>query len=282
LERKMRIEIIRSKWDMPDLPLRDFLQHIKSAGFDGCEIFLPELKEGPEEARVLLKESGLQLIGMIASDGTTVAEHLRSLGDRFAGAAAYAPVRINCHTGKDYFSLAENVRIVRRSLELSAEAGIPLSHETHRGRATFSTVSTAQLIEAVPDIRLTADFSHWCCVHESLLQDQPEALATAIQHADYIHARVGHSEGPQVSDPLAPEWKHELDIHMQWWERIVQQHRRRGTEALQICPEFGPPPYMPLLPYTRQPVADLWKITVDMQRLLRQQLGSPYLAGNTP
>jgi sugar phosphate isomerase/epimerase len=245
----MRIEIIRSKWDMPDLPLRDFLQHIKSAGFDGCEIFLPELKEGPEEARVLLKESGLQLIGMIASDGTTVAEHLRSLGDRFAGAAAYAPVRINCHTGKDYFSLAENVRIVRRSLELSAEAGIPLSHETHRGRATFSTVSTAQLIEAVPDIRLTADFSHWCCVHESLLQDQPEALATAIQHADYIHARVG---------------------------------RRRGTEALQICPEFGPPPYMPLLPYTRQPVADLWKITVDMQRLLRQQLGSPYLAGNTP
>ncbi|MGB6647997.1 MAG: TIM barrel protein [Bacteroidota bacterium] len=275
----MRIEIIRSKWDMPEISLRDFLQRIKTAGFDGCEIFLPDLKEGPEESVDLLEEFDIRLIGMIASDGLTVTEHLRSLEIRFARAATYRPVRINCHTGKDYFSLEENVKIIRRSLELSAEAGIPLSHETHRGRATFSTVSTSRLIQAVPEMRLTADFSHWCCVHESLLQDQPEAVAQAIEHADYIHARVGHIEGPQVSDPMAPEWKNELEIHMEWWERIVHHHRRRETEVLAVCPEFGPPPYMPLLPYTQQPVADLWRVTRDMQQLLRQHLDSPNLAG---
>jgi len=274
----MRIEIIRSKWDMPELSLRGFLQRIKTAGFDGCEIFLPDLKEGAGESVDLLEELDLQLVGMIASDGPTLAEHLRSLEDRFARAAAYKPVRINCHTGKDFFSLEENVKIIKRSLELSAEAGIPLSHETHRGRATFSTVSTSRLIQAVPEMRLTADFSHWCCVHESLLQDQPEALAQAMDHTDYIHARVGHIEGPQVSDPLAPEWNTELEIHMDWWERIAHLHRRRETEVLQVCPEFGPPPYMPLLPYTRQPVADLWRVTTDMQQLLRQRLESPNLA----
>jgi len=274
----MRIDLIRSKWDMPELSFRDFLQRVKRAGFDGCEVFLPELKEGPAESLDLLEEFNLQLIGMIASDGATLGEHLRSLENRFARALAYRPARINCHSGKDYFSLVENAKIVRRSLELSAEAGIPISHETHRGRATFCTVSTSQLIEAVPEMRLTADFSHWCCVHESLLQDQPEAVERAIQHADYIHARVGHIEGPQVSDPLAPEWKTELDRHMGWWERIIHQHRRRETEALPICPEFGPPPYMPLLPYTRQPVADLWKITEEMKHFLRQRLDSPLLS----
>ena len=274
----MRIELIRSKWDLHDLSLRDFLQKAKTAGFDGCEIYLPDLKEGPQESAELLEEFNLRLIGMIASDGATAAEHLRSLEERFARAAAYNPSRINCHTGKDYFSHEENAKIVRRSLELSRERGIPVLHETHRGRATFSTVSTSRLIKAVPEMRLTADFSHWCCVHESLLQDQAEAVADAIGHADYIHARVGHIEGPQVSDPMAPEWTQELKIHMGWWERIAHHHRKRGTEALPICPEFGPPPYMPLLPYTQQHVADLWKITVDMQLLLRQHLATTLLA----
>jgi sugar phosphate isomerase/epimerase len=277
----MELKIIRSKWDMPDLSLRDFLQRVKGGGFDGCEIFLPDLREGPEESTELLREFNLSLVGMIASDGATTADHLRSLEERFAAASPYKPERINCHTGKDFFPLEENVKIVKRSLELSQELGIPISHETHRGRATFSTIATGLLIDAVPDIRLTADFSHWCCVHESLLQDQQAAVQRAIDHSDYIHARVGHMEGPQVSDPMAPEWKPEVDIHLEWWERILHHHQRQGSQKFAICPEFGPPPYMPLLPYTQQPVVNLWKLTTDMKDLLRQQLGSPTLGSSS-
>ena len=31
----------------------------------------------------------------------------------------------------------------------------------------------------------------------------------------------------------------------------------RGLTAFLFCPEFGPPPYMPVLPFTGMPVADL-------------------------
>ena len=51
-------------------------------------------------------------------------------------------------------------------------------------------------------------------VHESGLEDQAENLELAIAHADYIHARVGYAEGPQIPDPRAPEWQHAVERHL--------------------------------------------------------------------
>jgi hypothetical protein len=38
-----------------------------------------------------------------------------------------------------------------------------------------------------------------------------------------------------------------------------------------ILTEFGPPDYMPTLPYTRQAVADQWDINVYMLQVLRKR-----------
>ncbi len=97
-------------------------------------------------------------------------------------------------------------------------------------------------------------------------------MQQAIQHSSLIHARVGHPEGPQVSDPRAPEWHNALEAHLGWWQRIVDHQKTLGTSVLPITPEFGPPDYMPTLPYTRQPVANLWDINVYMRELLKQRL----------
>lgn len=264
--------IARSKWDFDPLPLDDFLRKVRTAGFEASDIHLPSLKETPEETAVLHRTHGIHLVGMITSEGATPEEHCRSLEERFALAARSAPVHLNCHTGRDIFSRDENLRIFRAAAGLSRRFGISVSHETHRGRATFSAPATAGLLRADADIRLTADFSHWCCVHESLLSDQEEALALAIRHTDYIHARVGHAEGPQVNDPRAPEWAGEVRAHLAWWRRIAAARRDAGAERLYVCPEFGPAPYMPLLPRTLQPVADLWEITLYMKDLLKREL----------
>jgi len=274
----MTITWIRSKWDFPETPLEEFLTRIRAAGFEGSEIYLPVLTDDPEEVIRLHRMLNLRLIGMISSEGKDAGEHLRSLEQTFAHAARFAPSRINCHIGKDWFSIADNARIIERAIELAHRHGIPVSFETHRGRATFSTLSTVALLDLVPQMRLTADFSHWCCVHESLLGDQPEAMERAIAHADYIHARVGHIEGPQVSDPRAPEWDLELETHTVWWERIVRARRREGNDELAVCPEFGPWPYMPSLPYTRQPVVDLWELTLALRGILDTRLRAEDLA----
>jgi sugar phosphate isomerase/epimerase len=269
----MNVLVTRSMWEFSGRPLEEFLDKVKAAGYDGTDIFLPGLKESPSRVADLHRAYELALFGMITSEGRTPTEHISSLERGFALASEMQPVHLNCHTGKDFFSLEENLTIFRRSLELSHQAGIPLSHETHRGRALFSTFGTRELIRRLPEIRLTADFSHWCCVHESLLENQPEDLEIAIQHSDYIHARVGFAEGPQVNDPRGPEWKAEIDAHIGWWKRISIARRAAGATALGVCPEFGAAPYMVVLPFTRQPVTDLWEITLWMKDLLRRELG---------
>jgi len=40
---------------------------------------------------------------------------------------------------------------------------------------------------------------------------------------------------------------------------------------LTMLTEFGPPHYLPALPYTLQPVADQWAINVHIKDLLRKR-----------
>lgn len=268
----MRILYIRGLWGMPLSSLEANLRLIREGGFDGVEMGAPTTAGEARALRALLDELGLALIVQQWTQGATPEEHTRSLEEQVTRAAALRPLLINSHTGRDLFSLAENLSVLRRAQALSRDCGVPIVHEIHRGRATYCVGATLALLEAMPELRLTADFSHWCCVHESLLEDQAAAVARAGEHCDHIHARVGHAEGPQVSDPRAPEWREALEAHLRWWQAIVDLHRARGSTQLTICPEFGPPGYMPTLPYTRQPVADLWEINLYMRTLLAERL----------
>ena len=268
----MRVLIIRSKWDLDSLPLDNFLARIRQQGFDGSEIHLPSLHESPETTIALHRENHLAFVMMITTEGRTPDEHLLALEQRYKQAVRYKPLHINCHTGRDVFSLEDNLRIFRHGLSLVEQYGVPLYHETHRGRATYSLLSTLAILRALPALKITADFSHWCCVHESLLGDMLEELGVAIRQTGYIHARVGHPEGPQVTDPRAPEWQNAVEAHLGWWEQIASALHGQNSAQLAICPEFGPPPYMPTLPYTQSPVADVDEIVRHMMQLLRARL----------
>jgi hypothetical protein len=123
-------------------------------------------------------------------------------------------------------------------------------------------------MDALPDLRITFDVSHWCNVHESLLDDQPETLSKTLERVDHIHARIGHPEGPQVNDPRAPEWKDAVEAHFAWWDTVVSRKKREG-KLMTFLTEFGPIDYLPALPYTRQPVADQWQINKHMLDTLR-------------
>lgn len=267
----MQILFGRSKWDMPELTTREFIVHARNAGFDAVEMHLPSQHESPGEIAGLCTEHSVTLVAMVYTTGTTPAEHTRSLEEQLQSSFRARPALVNAHTGRDLFSLEENLAIFRRAIALSGEAGIPVVHETHRGRPTFSALSTRLILEALPDLRLNADFSHWCCVHESLLQDFPDHLSLAIDHADYIHGRVGYAEGPQITDPRSLEWHNETETHIEWWSSILNTHRQRGTARFIITPEFGPPPYMSVLPFTRQPVSSVDEINTYMMSLLRER-----------
>jgi hypothetical protein len=180
------------------------------------------------------------------------------------------PLYLNCHSGKDYFAYDQNKSLMDYSYELAAKTGVTVYHETHRGRSLFAAHITRNFIEKNPTLRLTFDVSHWCNVHESLLGDQKETLDLTLSRVDHIHARIGHAEGPQVNEPRAPEWADAVKIHFAWWDKVVAAKRREG-KIMTILTEFGPPDYLPTLPYTRQPLADQWDINVYMLKELKKR-----------
>ena len=49
----------------------------------------------------------------------------------------------------------------------------------------------------------------------------------AISKTVHIHARVGHSQSAQVSDPRAGEWQTEVNVHLKWWDDIVDYLRKK-------------------------------------------------------
>jgi sugar phosphate isomerase/epimerase len=270
----MKILYGKSMWGMEPAILDVFLAHVKESGFDVSEIN-PRYSEVPGQQSVALhKHYGLQCVCYLGLEGTTPAQHLEFLERWFPIALTYQPLHINFHAGRDIFSFEDNLAIFRRIAELSRQHFIDVTHETHRGRPLFSTFAARRYLEVMPELFLNADFSHWMVVHESDLRDQPEAMELAIQRSRYIHARVGYEQGPQITDPAAPEWQGHVENHLGLWRRIVDANRQAGRDYLVITPEFGPPAYMHTLPYTRQPVADTWQVNTAMLQILKQRFGT--------
>lgn len=272
----MEIFYTKSFWEMdltshPD-PVQAFVARVSSDGFDGTEMFLPLIEEETSTVLELHGEYGLRapIIDIITS-GETPAEHLRSFDKMIRRAVEFRPPLINSHTGRDIFSFADNIALFEHAIAVSDEIGIPIVHETHRFRPTYSATETRRYLEELPGLLLNADLSHWMVVHESDLSDQPETVDRALRRSRHIHARVGFEEGPQIGDPRDPAWSQHVERHIDLWQRIVAHCREAGVPNLSITPEFGPPPYAPVDAHGA-PTADVWQSNVYMKDLLKKRL----------
>lgn len=248
------LTFMATNWGFPG-DVETFCAAAKRDGYDGIEVWWPEEANAQKELFSALKKHRLAVGLLCAGGGPDAKAHLEAFCKRIDAATANGyerPLYINCHSGKDYFSYEENAAFIDYTVKKSKETGVPIYHETHRGRMLFAAPIARAFMEKHPDLRLTLDISHWCVVHESLLEDQTDAVQLALQRADHIHTRIGHAEGPQVNDPRAPEWKGAVEAHLRWWDQVVSRKKLRG-EAITMLAEFGPPDYLPSLPYTRQP-----------------------------
>jgi sugar phosphate isomerase/epimerase len=272
----MSIKFFAPNWGNT-LPFDTFCRHVKTAGYDGVEMSLPFDNHARTEITTILRDFDLQLIGQyFQSFERDLSEHLQSYEKHLWNLVEGEPLFINCQTGKDYYTFEQIELLFAAAARIAQASGVRIIHETHRGKSLFAAHLTQQYLTRLPELRICLDISHWCAVHESLLADQPEAVALAIAHTDHIHSRVGHPEGPQVNDPRAPEWADVLQTHLSWWDQVVQLHREQGT-TLTINTEFGPEAYMPVLPYTRQPVASQWEVNVFMMNTLKERYAHPLL-----
>jgi sugar phosphate isomerase/epimerase len=266
----------------PDDPWPDLSSLIRDAaaeGYEGVEFptfVLDGDPAGRDAVLATLKETGLELLPMVMTFPSSPHDpdaHLAALRPQLEDAATLGVPRVNAHAGSDAFDDATTADFLTRSLAAAAEVGVTLMHETHRSRPLYNLWRTAKMVEEVEGLRLTADYSHWVCVSERLPFDGAAAFATCAPAVSHIHARVGHAQGPQVADPSDPAWSMELGSHEAWWDQIVAAADARGDD-MTITPEFGPPPYMPMLPHSDEPVADLRSVVAFM----RDRLTDRYIA----
>jgi sugar phosphate isomerase/epimerase len=268
----MKIKILCPLWGHEHLEIEDFTAHIKKAGYDGIDTWIPEDPSAKKRLFDSLEKNELLLVShQHQARGVAFPAFKDSFRQYLRLSAEGGPLLINSHTGKDYFSFAQNLELIDIAAEFAAASGIAVVHETHRGRIGYSPAGMGEYFDARPDLVITADLSHWVCVSESFLENFSGVLEEAIARTRHIHARVGFEEGPQIPDPRAPEWKGAVDHFTGWWDRMVESRRKAGAALLTFTTEFGPPPYMPTRPFTNEPVADQFAVNNHMKDLLRQR-----------
>src|ERR1700679_2218067 len=241
----MKLVAYRNLWGVEgpwDREIPSFLD----SGYGGIEAIL---FTGAQHAAMKrnLKRRAFPFKGTIwtRDAGPTVAGHLRAFNLQLGKLIRTGATTINVMGGYDCWSPDEAARYFEGTLKSGLAAGIPVAHELHRNTALHHPTAVRRILKRVPELRLTCDFSHWVVACERLIHDQLGLIRLCATRADHVHARVGTEEAPQVADIRAPEALPYLLAFERWWEIVWEEQLARGVKVSTMCPEFGPPPYLP-------------------------------------
>lgn len=272
----MELQIFRHLWGF-DEPWDTLFARINATElYYGIEAPLPAAAD-QAAFEAALRANHFAYIAQIFTSGDDVAAHIDSFRRQLQAAQTLEPVLVNCHSGRDAWSWAEAEQFFEAALAIETELGLPVAHETHRGRILYNPWITRDLLTTFPELHLCADWSHWVCVCERLLTTELDIIKRCARQTRHIHGRIGYEQGPQVPDPRAQEYEQHRQAHEAWWYLVWQAQANAGQTISTFTPEFGPPRYLPTLPHTDVPVADLWNICNwqahrQLERFARLQL----------
>lgn len=272
----MALQVYQALWGMTALPHRsneewpldEKIQRAANAGFDGVDIpWTPPFPSS--EAIGLAQQTGVPF-GMTCFP--TSAEEFRDIVGAFK-ALDPAPTYVNVQPNKRVFTVEEGVTYLRDLSSVAEEAGLQISIETHRDRLTTNLRFTLQLIDALPDLSLTADLSHYVVGEEfavwPISDEDQELVGRIIQRADAFHGRVASREQVQItaSWPSHRQW---LELFEGWWEegfRLWKQRSDPQDNLFFVC-ELGPPWYA-ITGTDGEELSDRWEDALFLKQVAR-------------
>ena len=143
-------------------------------------------------------------------------------------------------------SLDGMIPVIREWLEMSEKTGMPIQFETHRNCITNDLYSTLLLLDAIPEMRLCADLSHYVVDREfwfPLSTRDLNLMSRIIERSDSFQGRVASRQQIQLQlhFPQNQKW---VELFKNWWREGIQSWKRRNSEGdfLFLC-ELGPPEY---------------------------------------
>ncbi len=259
----------RRRPDGAEWPLEMQLEMIRAAGFDGAGVRFVD----PDFAR--------RVTGFLRAHNMTWQAQCYP-----RGIADLAPVLdLVAELGADHVNLQPDIRphrledcvpLIEGWRRMAERAGVALHIETHRDRMTTDLFFTLRLLECFPDLRLTADLSHYLVGREFAYPVAAENHALIHRVLDQswgLHGRVASRE--QVQVPIGfPQHGIWVDLFMGWWDYAIRSWRRRaGPDArLTFLCELGPPPYA-ITGADGYELSDRWAEAREMMAMIRALWG---------
>lgn len=152
------------------------------------------------------------------------------------------------------------IPVIRRWIEMSLEEDMPVQFETHRNCITNDLFCTLSLLDAVPEMRLAGDFSHYIVDREFKLPLAPwerGLIGRCIARCDSFQGRVASRQQVQlqIDFPQHAKW---VELFTSFWREGFADWRARNAsgDLLFLC-ELGPPEYAMTGPDGRE-MSDRW------------------------
>lgn len=269
---KLRVQ--HSLWSLRSLPMNgeqewsldEKFERVAAAGFEAVECWLTSGSD--DEARTVdaLKRHNLRLVlghrPFHVEQTRAAIEQAARLGADFVFAQpadAFTP-------------LAGVVKIVTEGRKIAGDLGLPYFVETHRNNFTETIPQTLQLIEAVPDILLTGDLSHFVVVGEFYGWTEERAvdrMRSVLGRVAHLHARIGNGEQVQVD--VGDGTGQTAQFFVSLWTEAMRAFLQRAQpgDIFPFASELGPPRYAITLPDGRE-FSDRWEQSLVMKELMQQ------------
>ena len=242
------LQVFQSLWAMQPhdrsgekLALGAVCDKVAEAGFDGLAIDLGASDVATAHAvRPHLERTGLT--PLIVAFPKTVA----SLRETLIMAKDFGAPFVDVIGQVTPLTVEGMIPVVRTWIEMAEDVGIPIQFETHRNCITNDLYSTLALLDAVPEMRLCSDLSHYVLDREFWypLSDRDMGLISRIQaRADSFQGRVASRQQIQLQLDF-PQHQKWVELFKGWWAEGMQSWRRRNEagDCIFLC-ELGPPEY---------------------------------------
>ncbi|MGD2129785.1 MAG: hypothetical protein PVJ33_14520 [Lysobacterales bacterium] len=170
-------------------------------------------------------------------------------------------------------TVTEGERVIRRWMRDGERVGAPLLFETHRDCTLNDLHYTLQLMDALPEMRLCADLSHYVIDREMRLplNDTDRIhMRRILKRSDSFQGRIANREQIQVQLDF-PQHQAWVDQFKSWWREGIGMWRERNgdDDTLIFLCELGPPPYA-MTDANQQELSDRWREALVIRRWVEE------------
>lgn len=222
------------------LPYDEVCEMVSSAGYDGMAI---DLGAGDvaqaHEVRPHMERHGLT--PLIVAFPKTV----ESLRETLVMAKDFGSPFVDVIGQVMPLSVDGMIPVVREWIEMADQIDIPIQFESHRNCITNDLYSTLCLLDAVPEMRMCADLSHYVVDREfwfPISERDLGLISRVLQRSDSFQGRVASRQQIQLQLDF-PQHQKWVKLFKNWWREGLKDWRQRSSgDCIFLC-ELGPPEY---------------------------------------